>query len=188
MTPEPSIMVRSTPAPRSRGWWRRNALALGAVAVLLPVGVLVPAGVEWWRWSQSDAVFPTTAAAGERIDWAGASWGPVTVEDETGAFAADAPPGTRVLVVEIPVDPVDETPGCTTPVLRELGGAGREWGAALNEVDWRYEQPSSCETGSRAPFTVSVPYLVPDDAIAPFGIELTVPDELPGFLRLEVVP
>lgn len=171
-----------------RGWWRRNALALGAVAILLPATVLIPMGVEWWRWSQADPVFPTTATAGESIDWAGASWGPATAVDETGAFAADAPAGTRVLVIEIPVDPAAETPGCTTPVLRELGGAGREWGAATTEVDWRYEQPSSCETGSEAPFTLEVPYLVPDDARGPFGVELTVPNELPGFLRLEVIP
>ncbi|NYF17013.1 hypothetical protein HDC37_001841 [Microbacterium sp. AK009] len=172
----------------TRGWWRRNALPLGAVAILLPVGVLVPTGVEWWRWSQADPVFPTTAAAGESVEWAGATWGPATAVDQTSLYAADAPAGTRVLVVEIPVDPGDLSPLCTTPALRELGGAGRQWGEATTEVDWRYERPTSCESGSPVPFTVSVPYLVPDDARGPFGVELTVPDELPGFLRLEVIP
>lgn len=171
-----------------RRWGRRNALALGAVAILLPAAVLIPTAVEWWRWSQNDPLFPTTAAAGERVVWAGAAWGPATAVDETGTYADDAPSGTRVIVVELPVDAEGETPDCATPVLRELGGQGRQWDAAVTEVDWPYEQPTYCETGSEAPFTVAVPFLVPDDARGPFGVELTVPDQLPGFLRLEVIP
>lgn len=167
------------------GWWRRNAIALCATALLLPITALIVAGNEWWERNQGRPAFATTAAAGDSIRWADAAWGPASITDETASYAADVPGGAKLVVVRVRVDPQAPGLACSIPVLRELGGGQRQWSSALSDIDWAYELPTSCESEDRAPFVVSVPFLVPDDADGPFGIEFTVVDELPGFLRLE---
>lgn len=171
----------------SRGWWRRNAVALAAVAVLLPATGFVVTANEWWAINQSQPVFPTTAEAGARVMFADAEWGPASAEDWSAA-SVDLPPDAKVIVVEVPVDPGDATVACTAPVLRELGGAGRQWSEATYEVGWDDDRPTFCSSEVSGPFTIAVPFLLPADAEGPFGVDLTLGDELPGFLRLVVVP
>ena len=170
-------------------WWRRNRLALAAAVVLLPATALVVTGNEWWLMNRGQPVFPTTAEAGAEVTFAGAVWGPVAVDATAAAsIDEDLPADARVLVVEVPIDPGDEGVACTPPILRELDGAGRQWNAATDEVRWDDDRPTFCSLEQTGPFTLAVPFLLPHDADGPFGVEFALSDELPGFLRLVVVP
>lgn len=172
----------------TRRWWRRNALALAAVAVLAPATGLVIIGNEWWGTYQAAPVFPTTVDPGEEISHAGATWGPATVRVRPDDPDVDLPEGTTAYVVEVPVDPDSAPVACSTPTLRELQGPRRQWDDAVSYVDWDYERPTLCDSEAVGPFTIAVPFLVPDDAVGPFGVDVVLADELPGFLRFVVSP
>jgi hypothetical protein len=172
--------------PVTGRWWRRNAVALLAVALLLPTTAAVVGGNEWWAANQADPVFPTTVDAGATVDFGGATWGPARVGTAASDTADDAPAGARVVVIEVPVDPRGTILSCATPMLREAEGDGRRWSNALADVDWNYDNSSSCPSDEAVPFTIEVPYLVPDDATGPFGLELTLGDQLPGYLLLRL--
>jgi len=173
---------------RARAWWRRNTVALVALVVLVPATALILGGWEWWKVNQQGSLFPAVAAAGAEVDFAGTTWGPATIEEVPAAPGADLPAGARVVHVTIPVEPGSAPPSCSSPMLREAEGAGREWADAVIDVDWDYEHPSSCYSEDPGPFTMVVPYLIPADARGPFVVDLAVADELPRFLRFEVVP
>jgi hypothetical protein len=172
----------------SRGWWRRNAVALIAVAVLLPATTAIVVGYEWWGYHQSRPEIPVTVDAGATADFAGATWGPATAEPLTPGPSDEVPAGAKLVVVQVPVDPDGDVPVCASPSLRELGGEGRQWNEATADVDWDYELPTLCDSEATGPFTVSVPFLLPQDATGPFGVEFAVGDELPRYLRLVVDP
>jgi hypothetical protein len=170
-----------------RGWWRRNLTALIAVAVLVPATALVLGGNEWWFMYQGRAALPVTAASGERPAFGDAQWGPASVREVTDPDL-DIPPGTKILLVEVPVDPEDGPLSCTVEGLRELTGAGRQWDANSTGFFWDDPRPTSCDPEAAGASAFAVPFLVPDDATGPFGLELSVVDELPRYLRLTVVP
>jgi len=172
----------------TRRWWSRNALALTAVAVLAPVTGLMIIGNEWWGTYQAAPVFPTTVAPGDEISYAGATWGPATIHVRPDDPDSDLPEGTTVYVVEVPLDPDSGPVRCSPPTLRELEGGQRQWDDAVSFVDWDYERPTLCDSEAVGPFTIAVPFLVPDDAVGPFGVDFLLTDELPGFLRLVVSP
>ncbi len=167
-------------------WWRRNAVALAAVAVLLPTTAAVVGGNEWWSANQADPVFPTTVDAGATVEYGGATWGPARWGTVAADTAADAPEGARAVVIEVPVDPHGRILSCSSPMLRETDGERRRWNNAIADVDWSYDRASSCPSDETTPFTIAVPYLVPDDATGPFSLELTVGDQLPGYLVLRL--
>lgn len=171
----------------TRAWWRRNALAIGAVAVLLPLTGLTISGVEWWQMNQAQPVFATTVAAGDTVEYAGGTWGPAVVRSQAPGPDDDLPADGRLLVVEVPVDPHGKMLGCDVPALRELDGMQRRWQNALGDVDWDYRNPTVCPSDSTAPFTIEVPYLLPDGVSGPLGLDFALADELPGFLRLGVI-
>lgn len=171
-----------------RNWWRRNAVALAAVAVLLPATLGAVFATEWWRMFQAQPVFATVIPAGAQGEWADADWGPASITDETAQYAADLPPGTRVLVAEIPVRPGEDEILCSPPTLRELDGVGRQWDEATTRIDWDYDRPTLCASDAVGSYTVAVPFVVPDDVQGPLGVDVEVLDELPRFLRLVVVP
>lgn len=172
--------------PVTARWWRRNAVALAAVAVLLPITAVVVGGNEWWNANQAGPVFPTTVDAGTTVDYGGATWGPARWGTVAADTASDAPAGARAVVIEVPVDPHGKILSCSTPMLRETNGEGRRWSDALADLDWNDDNPSSCPSDDAAPFTIEVPYLVPDDAAGPFDLELTLSDQLPGYLLLRI--
>lgn len=169
------------------GWWRRNTAALVAVAVLVPSTALIVGGPDWWDEWRSHPIFPTTVAAGQSSEYAGASWGPVHVG--TRVAADDLPEGTKVIDVEVPVDPGSEDLVCSPPTLRELR-TDREWSESTSELELDYDpgRTTLCGIDGGGPFTLAVSYLVPVDAVGPFGLDLVIADQAPGFLRLVVAP
>jgi hypothetical protein len=178
----------------TRSWWRRNSAALIALAVLVPATVTA---IGWREWSatyevSSQYVRPVVVAEGEdTIEFAGATWGPVT----SGTFTADdglpVPEGAEVIAVKIPVrnnDP-DDLIGCPSPVLVEQS-TGRQWSEMSIALDLDYDPdaPTLCSTDSAAPYEMLVPFIVPEDAVGPFWIDVMPYGEGPGFVRFSIDP
>lgn len=173
--------------PVTPGWWRRNTAALVAVALLVPATILVVGGPDIWDALRSRPLIPTTASPGESLDYAGASWGPAR------AIVRDAPDelpeDTKIIDVEVLVDPRSEDLTCSPPTLRELS-TDREWSDATWELqlDSAPDRTTLCRIDGGGPFTLAVSYLVPDEAVGPFGLDLVLADETPSFLRFVVSP
>lgn len=172
------------------GWWRRNAFALAAVAVLVPATAVVVGGNEWWDVYSSRPVFAQAVPSGDEATFGGATWGPATADFVSPGSDVDLPADARLIEVRVPVQPEDEPVSCFTPVLRELEGAGRQWDEADYDFSAEYdpEQSTSCPFDRSDPYTVVVRFLVPADAIGPFGLDFSMGDQLPRFLRLVVAP
>ena len=108
----------------THGWWRRNAAALAAVVVLVPVTVGVIAANEWSDWDLGHPTKATTVDAGDSTIYGGATIGPASAE-----FTDDAgiPPGTRVVHATVLITPADEpisclSPSCAKPEVRNVSG------------------------------------------------------------------
>jgi hypothetical protein len=178
----------------TRAWWRRNAVALIALPVLVALALGGMGGWEWWKQNQAEPIFPVTAAAGESIEFGDVTWGPATASVQTPSIDADMPPGAQLLAVEIPVDRHGEPTACSVRLLREVGGAERSWEADALQADWDYRKHTFCPTDPTADsypagrFSLEVPFFVPADATGPFEVEVVLSDELPRVLRLEVTP
>lgn len=171
----------------SGGWWRRNAIPLVAVAVLLPLTAGVVAVNEWSEYDLGHATKPVTVPAGDSADYAGAVIGPARAE-----FASDdaAPEGTRVVTATVLVTPGDEPIACLSPVLRELDGAHRQWNEASFELDRDFsdDRRTSCDSEMAIRYSLSLDYLVPDDATGPFTIDLESGAGLPRYVSLVIAP
>ena len=169
------------------GWWRRNAISLAAVALLLPLTVGVIAVNEWSAYDLGNTTQPISVPAGESAAYAGATVGPARA-----AFADDpaAPSGTHVVRATVLLAPGREPISCVSPLLRESGGAGRQWSEASLELERDYDPmlKSSCDSELPIRYSLTLDYLVPDDATGPFLIELYTSDELPRFVSLLVEP
>ena len=172
------------------GWWRRNTLALVAAAVLVPAAAVVIGGNEWWDSYSSRPVFPQTVDPGSEAVFADADWGPATAAFVTPDPGADVPRNARVIEARVPLTPVNDPVACSTPVLRELQGQQRQWDEAAYEFSAEYDADTStlCPSDRTDPYTVVVRFLVPADAVGPFGFDFSPSDQLPRFLRFVVTP
>lgn len=169
------------------GWWRQNAVALGALALLVPA---LGATVVWNEWSQSSAGAldaPVVVEPGDEARYGDALLGPAEAE-----FVEDplAPADARVLRVRIDVDPGDPALPCAEPILRELDGAHREWWADTDELstDWDPQFPASCSSEATGPYTLDARWVIPLDATGPFGVDLVSTELWPENLRFVVEP
>ncbi|MFB9644243.1 hypothetical protein [Microbacterium terregens] len=169
------------------GWWRRNALSLALVAVLLPVTAGVVAVNEWSEWDLGHATKPITVEPGGSAPYAGAAIGPARAR-----FANDpaAPPGTRLVSATVLVSPGEEPISCLSPKLREESGAGRQWNEASAGLDREYDPDrlTFCDSDLPIRYSLTLDYLVPEDAAGPFVIELESAAGIPQFVRLIVEP
>lgn len=176
-----------------RGWWRRNRSALLALVILLPVTVGIFCGWEWWKTSSGRPTFAVTAERGESVDLGGVTFGPARATETTIADA-EIPPGTKILAVRIPVDRHGATTGCEVYALREMAGKERVFEADTARLPWDFHRYTLCPMDPEAdlfptgPFSIDVPFIVPEDVDGPLGVELLIVDELPRYARLIVVP
>ncbi|SFS13551.1 hypothetical protein SAMN04487846_2718 [Microbacterium sp. cf046] len=171
----------------SRGWWRRNAVALVAIAVLLPATVGVIAVNEWSEWDLGHPTKPILVQPGDAVTYGGARLGPAKAE-----FTDDsaAPAGTRVVSATVLVTPGAEPISCLSPLLRETTGAFRQWDEASYELDRDFDSTrmTSCDSELPIRYSLTLVYIVPDDAAGPFAIEVSTAESLPGYVRLRVEP
>jgi hypothetical protein len=169
------------------GWWRRNAVSLVAVAVLLPVTIGVVAANEWSSFGAERATKPVSAQPGDAVAYGGATIGPAKAEIVADA---SAPRGSNVVSATVLVTPGDEPISCLTPTLHETDGAQRQWNEASFDLDLDVsaDQKTVCDSELRIRYSLTLFYIVPDDATGPFAIELEAADALPQFARLVVEP
>lgn len=168
-------------------WWRRNGIALLVLAVLVPVGGIGIAQHERTALSGSGEV-PVPASASGGVDLAGITVGPARAEFDS---VANAPTGTRVVTVHLPIDTHGDDMSCLSPLLRETEGLQRTWRESALELgldSFDAERPTSCPMDAGRWFTLVTSYLVPVDATGPFYVDLTWADALPEFARLRVQP
>lgn len=165
-------------------WWRRNAVALVALAVLVPAGVWAFDQIEGGlvRDAQRDVPAGTSAVMG---DW---TFG-VPSFDPADPSELGAPAGSTALVVRVPVTPGRDEVACMPPTVVDAA-TGRTW-APWSAADWTPEgqDQSSCVVDSAAPFHLTTLVLLPADA--PGDLLVVVPawrtsDEVRTDLRFEV--
>jgi len=168
----------------TRGWWRRNALPLGLIVVLAPV---TAAAISLNAWQDLDSVHRTAVAVGDDVAYGGADVGPVRARFDA---LEGIPRGSRVVAVEIDVDPHGAAYPCSAPKLIETGGKHREWQDATLSLDRPYDpdRVTYCDSELTAPFTLSFDYLVPGDASGPFELEFASSNAVPDVLRLAIAP
>ena len=112
----------------TRGWWRRNAVPLAALVLLVPATVGVIAANEWSDWDLGHATKATTVDAGDATTYGGATIGPANAE-----FTDDAdgiPPGTRVVhATSSSLRPPSRSAACLRscgkPAARSVSGTRR---------------------------------------------------------------
>lgn len=175
-----------TATPTAPHWWRRNALALAALVVLIPLTVGVIAANEWSQYDAGHATQPIIVQAGDAARYDGAGIGPARAEFTDNPAA---PAGSRVLRTTTLITPLDGPIACATPVLRELTGAKRQWDEAsgLLDLDYDPEAHSTCDSERPIRYSLTLHYLLPDDAVGPFALDLAG-DPLPQFVRLVIEP
>jgi hypothetical protein len=171
----------------TRGWWRTNAVWLVAIAVLVPVTVGVIAVNEWSSYDLGHATKPISVDPGDSTRYDGTRIGPASAEFTD---APGAPDGTRVVSATVLVTPGDEPISCVSPVLREAGGAGRQWSEASFDLEREYDPAlkTSCDSALPIRYSLTLQYLVPEDATGPFVIELSASDAYPQYVSLRIEP
>ncbi|WP_147303237.1 hypothetical protein [Microbacterium bovistercoris] len=184
------------PSPRS-GWWRSNALALGAVALLLPAVVV---GTAWWGWKYAFpdsgqplwAVEPSSGA--DTVELKGATWGPVKSKALTDTTGLDVPDDAKVVLVGVDVTPHEKkAPNCMTPTLVEQS-SGRSWEPARYElgVPSSSDEPDSCvptlEGETAEPYQLLLPFVVPDDAKGPYWVVIEPLFAKSEYVRFSIDP
>lgn len=150
------------------GWWRRNAVALGTLAVLVAAGVWAFDTVEFGAARNAQrSVAPGEAA--EIGDW---TFAPPTLSrvepDEVGAPADSNP-----VVVRVRVNPGSDDVSCTVPTVIDPA-TGREWRTSY-ALSWTQDDDESsfCSSEAAAPFDLTTLVLLPGDAPRDLVVEVT---------------
>lgn len=192
--PEPpaaqSVVEQVTPAaPPS--WWRRNALALVALAVFVPATVLA---IGWQGWHEfygygTRPYQPILVEEGE-AEFVGATFGPVRSGEIDDLSGLDVPEGATLLAAAVPVDAGSEGVSCEVVLVHQA--TGREWMSARTEIGLLsdVDEPERCNTADTGRYEVIVPFVLPDDVDGPFWLDVRSPgDESAGsFLRFPIDP
>ncbi|WP_404429290.1 hypothetical protein LG299_08765 [Microbacterium lacus] len=167
------------------GWWRRNAVALGVLVVVLPATFVTVASQESaQRGGASHDVF---VALGESVKYAGATVGPAQAEINDDPAA---PRGTRVVAVTVEIDPDPTNPiACLSPQLHEVGGLQRAWNERSVELNRGFDEDiTSCSSEESLPYSLRLEYVVPEDATGPFTVDVNSVEGWPDLARLRVEP
>lgn len=168
------------------GWWRRNALPVIVVIVLVPAtGIAI--------WTNEHAPIDANRASTPLVVATGASteYGTSVVGPAFGHFvnSVAAPEDTRVVSVAVRIEPGTPALQCPSPVLREVGGAQRQWNEASIDLGTNDPaRPSYCSSERSDPYTLMLDYLVPDDAAGPFFVDIEDASLIPEFARIIVEP
>lgn len=177
-------------------WWRRNALALGALVALLPVTVAVIAGTEWrdffFERPYSEPVYADEDGV---VEFAGNEWGPADIKGVIDSSGLNVPEGTKVLVGIIPVDEGAVTPGesptlCIPPILVSQKD-GREWTEMRTRLGLPMlgSEPTDCTPEvAGEPYQILAPFVVPEDVEGPFWLDVRVSGQKSEFVRFSVDP
>lgn len=172
----------------TRRWWRRNAVALIALVILVPTGV--------WAFDQIEGGLARSAqhtvAPGESIrvgDW---TFAPPTIESVDPAEVG-APAGSDPVMVRVSVTPGRDDVLCDRPGLVDPA-TGREWATSFGlEAPSGADDIGSCSPDSPEPVDLATLILLPADGAGGLDrLTVTVPislreDEVRSVYRFDVV-
>lgn len=179
-----------------RGWWRRNAVALIALAVLVPATF---GGAAWWEWKYAypdsgKPLYAVEPGKSGRVDLEGATWGPAKAKVITDTAGLDVPDSGQLVLVGIDVTPNRaKAPTCSPPTLVEQS-TGRTWQAARIEIGLtpNSDEPDSCvptlEGETAEPYQLILPFVVPDDASGPYWVVVEPLFAQSRFARFSIDP
>jgi len=179
-----------------RGWWRTNAVALCALAVLLPAAV---GGTAWWQWKYAypDSGRPLWAVVPDdsgQVELEGALWGPVRATVISDTSGLTVPENTTLIGVTVQVTPLhDEGPSCLAPQLIEQS-TGRSWQSVRSNLGLMssQEEPEKCvptlEGETAQPYQLVLPFVVPQDAQGPFWLDIEPLFAESRFVRFSIDP
>lgn len=173
------------------GWWRRNAAALIALAVLAPVTFFAVGAEDWQDYHLHRNTIPIDVRQGDSVELLETTWGPVRASEIADRTGMDVPAHSRVIAAAFPVDPHGDPPACTAPTLVQQS-TGIRWAQARGEMGIGYaaDEPTACVTLTDVeyPYQVIVPFVVPSDVEGPFWIEVAPVGAEPSVIRFEVDP
>ena len=176
---------------RRPSWWRRNRLALIALAVLVPATALGIGWFEWYQFYGYDArpFRPVAVDEGGTAELGGATWGPVRAVEVTDTSGFDVPDGSTLIGVAVPVDADEAGVWCPSPRLVQQQ-TGREWESVRWEIGLKYnpDEPEKCVSDETAPYELIVPFVVPDDVEGPFWVDVWPEAAGASFLRFVIDP
>jgi hypothetical protein len=186
-TPDtPDAAAHRTTSPPRPNWWRRNALALVALAVLAPATAVAVGWQEWYQYFGfgARAVTAVEVADDDTAELVGATWGPVRGGEIDDVSGLDVPEDTRLIAVAVPVDASTAGIACETPKLVEQS-TGREWRPVRLEIGlpWSADEPETCLSEEAGAYELIVPFVVPDDVDGPFWVDVRPYDAGGSFLR-----
>lgn len=176
-------------------WWKRNALALGVLVLLLPASVVVIAGNEWADYYLYRSTVPVDAQEDGTVDLGSATWGPVRAVEITDTSAYTVPDGVKLIAVAVPVTPSGIiTPSCMSPQLVEQS-TGRQWNEMRSQLGIPYsvDEQSACRVATEGdpalePYELILAFGVPDDAEGPFWVEVSPARSVPRLARFSIDP
>ncbi len=165
-------------------WWRKNALALGALVLAASLtGISWYVGV-WLPLSPPEAAVATPDDEG-RGTLGGATFDDLTIaseEDPEGYYGA--PDGTWVVAVSVDVSPQESGLSCSLQ-LSESDGEQRTWTpTSVISPFAESDDPSYCTGTGTEDYRVLTAFLLPDDARGPFVLDIVSGSDV---LRLPVV-
>lgn len=178
---QPPVVAPPLPPLVPHGWWRRNAIALVALAVLLPATAGAIAGQEFRTYYEGRHWQPTVVAEGGTIELGGATAGLATLTAVPASAGVEVPEGGLALAAQLTVVPGDEPVSCARPRLVEAG-TDRTWESDYAPLGWQGE--ALCFEAT-APVLINVPFVVPADA-GPFLVELEILHDGPELPRFRV--
>ncbi|MFS0894309.1 hypothetical protein [Microbacterium sp. 179-I 3D3 NHS] len=189
--PVPTPPRAPDPVAAAPSWWRRNLVALIALALLIPATALAIGWQEWRQYFDFDArpVTPVAVDDGETAELAGASWGPVRGGEIADLAGLDVPADTRLIAVGVPVDVGADGLSCDTPRLVEQR-TGREWLPVRSEIGLLSDsaEPERCTTDQTGSYELIVPFVIPDDVEGPFWVDVWPQSAGGSFLRFSFEP
>ena len=167
-------------------WWRRNRMALIALAILVPG---TAAGIGWHEWHQyygfdARPFQPIVVEEEGTADLVGATWGPIRGGELDDVTGLDVPSGATVIAVGIPVAAGADGVTCAGPVLVDQA-TGREWRTARSEIGLLSDsaEPEFCLKSQKGDYELILPFVVPDDVDGPFWVDVWPQDAGGSFLR-----
>lgn len=179
-----------------RGWWRRNASALVAVLVLAVATVGITSAREWSDYFSGRPTQAVTAQPGETATLDGSTFRLADVREEAfgeGEVGEALPAGTKAIVVSIDVDAEEGgalPAGCLVS-LDETGGShgDRTWddaSLAPVEIPMSEDAVGYCASDAAGPYTLEVPFIVPENADGALTVSVLVAESVPRFVQLRL--
>lgn len=153
----------------SRAWWRRNAVALAVLVVLVPAGLFALDAIEFGAVRNAEREIAAGASTSV-ADW---DFGPVRI-DPVDAVEVGAPSGTEPVLVTIRVDRGHRFLGCTAPAIVEPA-TGRSW-MSVTTLDWvpPVGAQTTCTSRTGIPYDLVALMLLPDSEGRSVGDDLVV--------------